>query len=146
MTHVRVIVTETGAGVEVARVIHGPRKKSVEQRTREQLRGIIERVLDENPRTSCVDMAEALHRGYWWTDLGSEEFTVIVLEPEQVEQLEPLKVEITVEDGLISDVKAPHGVQVIVRDYDTDGADESKLQRDNDGRRCVVATWEGGAP
>ena len=88
MQNVRAIVTETGAGVEIARVIHGPNKHSVEERTREQLRQIIEQVVRDNPRASCDDMDDALRRGYWSTDLGSEEFSVFVLEPVEVDQVE----------------------------------------------------------
>ena len=88
MQNIRAIVTETGAGVEIARLIHGTSKQSVEIRTRYQLRHIIEQVVRDNPRATCDDMDDALRRGYWSTDLGSEEFSVFVLEPVEVDQVE----------------------------------------------------------
>jgi len=144
--HVRVIVTETGANVEVERVIHGRNLHAVEQRAREEIRQIIEQVCRDNPHALCEDMTEAVHRGYWWADLGSEEFTVMVMEPLQIEQVDPLVVEIDVNGGLISDVNASVGAQVVVRDYDTDGADRSRLHRDGKGRACRVSTLEGDPP
>jgi len=143
MRHVRVIVTETGASIEIERVIHGQSEQSVEQRTREQLRQIIECVTHDNPKASCDNLAEALRHGYWWTDLGSEEFTVKVLAPQRIEQVNPLIVKVDVESGLVCNVHMPPGIQLVVRDYDTDGTDEAQLHHDGDGQPYVKSTWEG---
>ncbi|MCC6681650.1 MAG: hypothetical protein IT445_12175 [Phycisphaeraceae bacterium] len=145
--HIRVIVTETGGAVEVERVISGPgpRKAAVVQHTREQLRQIIRQVLKDHPDATC-DIDEAVRRGYWWVDLGNEQFTVMVLEPQHIEQVSPAVVEVFVEGGVISNVKVPVGIKVLVRDYDIDGAERDRLQKDKDGRECAVSTWEGGSP
>lgn len=144
MNHVRVIVTETGSGVTVERVIQGESKKNVERRTRQQLQSIIEQVLRDSPQAYCDDIAEALRHGYWWTDLGSEEFTVMVLEPQHVDRAEPLVVEIDLEGGMISHAKTPPNVQVNVRDFDTNGVDADRLHQDDEGRAYVKSAWESG--
>lgn len=141
MNHVRVIVTETDGDVTVARVIQGRSKKNVEQRTRQQIQSIIEQVLQDNPQAYCDDMDEVMQHGYWWTDLGHEVFTVMVLEPEHVDRAGPLVVEIDLEGGMISHAKMPHGVRVVVRDYDTDGVELDRLHRDNDGRTYTQTNW-----
>lgn len=86
--HTRVIVTESGAAVAVQCVLFDSDKARVEARAREQMRQIIEQVLQDNPDAPC-DIDEALGHGYWWADLGSEEFSVLVLEPEKATQLPP---------------------------------------------------------
>ncbi|MEX0776321.1 MAG: hypothetical protein WD042_11505 [Phycisphaeraceae bacterium] len=142
----KLIITETGAAVEVVCVVYGRRRQGVEERTRKQLRQIIQQVLYDHPRATVdCDMAEALRRGYWSADLGCEEFTVRVLEPEQTEAIDTSVIEVAVEGGLIDEVKTPAGVEVIVRDYDTDGMDEDRMEHDREGRRCLVSHWRGGA-
>jgi hypothetical protein len=49
-------------------------------------------------------------------------------------------VQITVEGGVIQDVKVPKDVKVVVRDYDCDG--EEGLQRDEDGDPFIESVWE----
>ena len=51
-------------------------------------------------------------------------------------------VRITVEGGVIQDVQLPAGVQVVVWDYDTEGVEETSLQRDDDGNEYVETIWE----
>lgn len=42
-------------------------------------------------------------------------------------------VEIDVEGGMITQVKAPRGVTVTINDYDTDGVEPEKLKSDING-------------
>jgi ferredoxin len=46
------------------------------------------------------------------------------------------------EGGVIQDVQAPKGIRVVVRDYDTDGVETERLQRDEDGNEFIEAIWE----
>jgi hypothetical protein len=51
-------------------------------------------------------------------------------------------VRVTVEGGVIQHVECPEGVQVIVKDYDTDGVDEESLQHDENGDSYIESIWE----
>lgn len=48
---------------------------------------------------------------------------------------------IIVGDGLVQDVHAPKGIEVIIRDYDVDGVDEEDLSFDEDGKECFETVW-----
>jgi len=50
-------------------------------------------------------------------------------------------VHVTVEGGVIQDVECPSGVQVVVRDYDVDGA-ETDLAEDDSGDEFIESVWE----
>jgi hypothetical protein len=50
-------------------------------------------------------------------------------------------VRITVEGGIVQHVDVPHGVQVIVRDYDVDGQEDG-LQQDENGDCYIECVWE----
>ena len=50
-------------------------------------------------------------------------------------------VHITVEGGVIQDVQVPDGVEVVVRDYDSDGIEDAQLGIDDDGNKCVETIW-----
>jgi len=43
------------------------------------------------------------------------------------------KVEIIIQGGAVVDVVKPDFVEVVIKDFDTDGVDESVLQNDEDG-------------
>ena len=49
--------------------------------------------------------------------------------------------QITMEGGVIQDVRCPEGVKVVIHDYDVDGADEG-LQRDDNGDPFIESVWE----
>jgi hypothetical protein len=50
---------------------------------------------------------------------------------------------VTVQGGVIQNIDdIPTDVRVVVRDYDVDGIDESKLEEDQDGHRFVESTWD----
>ena len=51
-------------------------------------------------------------------------------------------VRITMEGGVIQAAEVPKGVRVIVRDYDVDGVETERLQRDEDGSEFIEAIWE----
>lgn len=53
-------------------------------------------------------------------------------------------VKVIVSGGVVQGVDVPPGVTVIVYDYDTDGVDEERIERDVDGDMHTVATYEGG--
>jgi len=141
MKHVRVIVTEVGAEVSVARVIVGDSPDSVDRRTREAMRQVIVSEVSEDHRPD--DIEAVLDHGYWWTDQTREEYSVLVLKPEQVEQVDPPMVEVHVERGMVTHVQMPTPIQVKVIDYDTPapGSSDSRVVTDSGGRPCVITTW-----
>ena len=51
-------------------------------------------------------------------------------------------VRITMEGGVIQDIEVPKGMRVVVRDYDTDGVETERLQRDEGGNEFIEAVWE----
>ncbi len=53
-----------------------------------------------------------------------------------------LTVNITLEGGVIQHVQCPEGVQVVVRDYDTDGVPDDRLRQDDNGDQYIESTWE----
>jgi hypothetical protein len=152
MKHARVILTECGASVDVSHLVLSDSKTMADQRAASIVRDILEQVQRKNPRVELdpSTMDEAVRRGYWWADLGGEEFTVMIAQPQATVTLPktpPCKrpmVEVDVEGGHVADVRAPRGTTVIVRDYDLDGADPDRLTKDAEGRRCITARWRGG--
>lgn len=49
---------------------------------------------------------------------------------------------VVVEGGLIQEIYGiPPGVVIRVKDYDVDGVEEDRLQRDRDGRRYIESVW-----
>ena len=51
-------------------------------------------------------------------------------------------VQITFQGGVIQDIDCPEGVQVIVRDFDTDGVEPSSLGRNESGEEYVESIWD----
>jgi hypothetical protein len=51
-------------------------------------------------------------------------------------------VEITVEGGVVQNVYASEGIEVVVYDYDTDGVPEEDLFTDSNGHKCVRTVHE----
>jgi hypothetical protein len=51
-------------------------------------------------------------------------------------------VHITVEGGVIQDVQVPAGMKVVVWDYDIDGIEPERLQRNGRGDKYVETIWE----
>jgi len=51
------------------------------------------------------------------------------------------KVVVSIKDGAIIDVEAPPRVDVVVRDYDIDGIDETRLKVDEDGALYREMIW-----
>ena len=84
--HVRTIITEAGSCVTVTHVILGESPSQVVSEARAQMRAIITSVLKEQgePELCADDLASALEHAYWWAELGSEDFTVMIAQPEQI--------------------------------------------------------------
>ncbi|MEM1354991.1 MAG: hypothetical protein AAGH88_08920 [Planctomycetota bacterium] len=143
--HTRVIVTESGECVDVTRIFHGASEAVVRRRARRELRRIIEDVARDHPRAEPLpdEMASALEHGCWWAELGSETFSVLLLTPEAVEFADP-PVEIDIQGGRVTEVSAPQGLPILIRDYDTDGVEPGRLTHDADGKPCVETRWNGG--
>lgn len=55
-------------------------------------------------------------------------------------------VTVTIQGGLVADVKAPKGVNVVINDYDIEGWDyrDYELKKDAKNRRYAEEVWEGG--
>ncbi|HEV2561179.1 MAG TPA: hypothetical protein VGT78_03470 [Rhizomicrobium sp.] len=65
------------------------------------------------------------------------------------ERGEPPRVIVSVSGGVVQNVEIEGGtVRVEIRDYDTDGADESNpnIQTDEDGDRFTLADWSNDLP
>ena len=144
--HARVVITEAGATVDVPYLVLADTSEHATELAQRKMRSIIESVVKESQRR--FDLGEqtirkALQHGYWWADLGSEEFTVMIQEPEQIERPGSQIVTICVEGGTVSDVNAPGDIRVVICDYDIDGVDENRLSCDAKGRRCVRTVWHG---
>lgn len=139
MRHVRVIVTEVGAEVSVARVIIASSAERGDQCTRDALRQVIESDVPEDHRPE--DIEAVLDHGYWYTNQPREEYSVLVLRPEQVEQVDPLIVEVHVERGMVTNVQMPEPIQVRVVDYDNFAVCDNRVVRDSGGRPCVITMW-----
>ncbi len=84
--HVRTIITEAGDVATVTHVMIGKSQSKVTSEAQAQMRAIITSVLKEQgePGLSAEDLASALEHGYWWAELGSEDFTVMIVQPEQI--------------------------------------------------------------
>ena len=53
-----------------------------------------------------------------------------------------LQIIITVEGGIVQHVEVPsHEVEVVIRDYDVEGVDSDRLEKDDEGEECVVSVW-----
>ncbi len=143
--YTRVIVTESGECVDVMRIFHGTSEAVVQRRARRELRRIIADVARDHPRVEPLpdEMVSALEHGCWWAELGSETFSVLVLNPEAFEFLDP-PVEIDIHNGQVTEVHAPQGLAVLVRDYDTDGVEPDRVTHDPDGKPCIETRWNGG--
>lgn len=139
MKHVRVIATEVGAEVSVARLVVGSSTERVEQYTREALRQVIESEVPEDHRPE--DLEAVLDHGYWYTDQPREEYSVLVLRPERVDYADPPIVEVQVDGGIVTSVQAPQPVQVRVIDYDLHHIDGARVVTDGQGRPCIITTW-----
>lgn len=141
MKHVRVIVTEVGAEVNVARVIVAASEDRVDQHTREAMRQVIVSEIPEDHRPE--DVEAILDHGYWYTDQPREEYSVLVLKPERVEQVDPPTVEVHVERGVVTHVQMPTPIQVRVIDYDTPGpgSSDDRVVTDAAGRPCIITMW-----
>jgi len=50
---------------------------------------------------------------------------------------------ITVEGGVVSIENIPPDIEVRMFDYDIDGYNESELELDNNGRKCVITEYIG---
>jgi len=49
---------------------------------------------------------------------------------------------VTVEGGVVQHIECPDGVRAVVKDYDTDGCDETDLSKDENGDQFVESIWE----
>jgi len=56
------------------------------------------------------------------------------------------RVIVTVSGGVADILFKPVGVEVHIIDYDVDGKDADRLDRDPDGRLCCIARWDAGKP
>ncbi|ARQ95248.1 hypothetical protein [Bradyrhizobium phage BDU-MI-1] len=54
-----------------------------------------------------------------------------------------IKVEVCVEGGMVTMVKAPPGVEVVINDYDILDASPSELEQDENGADYIETTLEG---
>jgi hypothetical protein len=48
---------------------------------------------------------------------------------------------VRIEGGVVQDVKCPPDIQVLIKDYDTEGIDEADLAEDKNGRHYLEMSW-----
>jgi len=49
---------------------------------------------------------------------------------------------VIVAGGLIQEIlDIPSDIEVVVKDYDTEGSDENWLAEDDNGKKCLVSVW-----
>ena len=58
-------------------------------------------------------------------------------------KFEITKIILAVNGGVVSAVKIPHGVVVVIKDYDVEGFDENMLLKDSDGDSYKPMVFEG---
>lgn len=54
----------------------------------------------------------------------------------------PRMVHVFMEGGLIQNIELPDGVTVKVYDYDLDGVDADRIEKDGKGGDCTISVWE----
>ena len=83
--HARIIVTEAGAAVTATHLVFGQDRRSVVAQAKRQMRTIVERAMtDETGWIDTPQIRRALKEGGWWTEEGSEPYSVLILRPEQI--------------------------------------------------------------
>ncbi|MFN3166398.1 MAG: hypothetical protein ACE37H_04965 [Phycisphaeraceae bacterium] len=139
MKHVRAIVTEVGAQVDIERVIISESSEQVELLAREAMREVIKSDLEQAYWPE--DFETALDRGYWWTDFPSEQYSVLILTPLEVRHADLPVVQVHIEGGAVTSVQAPLAIKVRVVDYDVQHTDPQRIVSDAEGRPCVITNW-----
>jgi hypothetical protein len=56
------------------------------------------------------------------------------------------QVNVFMEGGIIQNIELPAGVRVTVYDYDVEGVDADRIEKDGKGDECTIATWEPQEP
>lgn len=51
-------------------------------------------------------------------------------------------VTVTVVGGVIQHVELPDDVRVVVHDYDVDGVEDERIEKDDNGDRRIVLVWD----
>jgi hypothetical protein len=136
MKHVRVIVTENGACVDVARVILGATASDVDARTRECLQQVIDSLL--GPSEPIPDIDQIMAHGGWWNDTGSQPVSVLVLTPQSFVPDRIPSVSISIKSGCVINTTSDSPVYLRVTDYDTEGVSGDRLSVDSYGRPCLI--------
>lgn len=49
---------------------------------------------------------------------------------------------ITVEGGIIQDIFADTPVDITIKDFDTEGADDDQIYTDRFGNKCLINPWD----
>lgn len=106
MSHAQIVLTETGAAITATHLIMGASQQDVSKRVAETLKEVIAQAVRDHPQAepSDAEIDAAVERGYWWTQLGSEEFTAMVVEPEHIVVAPVRDGELTRRCGLILDL------------------------------------------
>lgn len=53
-----------------------------------------------------------------------------------------MRIIVQIKEGLVEVHNIPKGMEVVVRDYDTQGADSKDLKKDEDGIDCFESIWQ----
>jgi len=53
-------------------------------------------------------------------------------------------VHVFMEGGVIQNIEIPAGVVVKVYDYDLEGVEKDRIEKDGLGDDCTIAVWQGG--
>lgn len=58
------------------------------------------------------------------------------------QSIEPKQVHIYMEGGIIQDIEYPAGVKILVYDYDVEGADADRIEKDGRGDDCIITRYD----
>jgi hypothetical protein len=101
-------------------------------------RSVLPRIYDDYEE--CVSDANAMDNSLIVGLVLPDRATPDEEEPEPSETTREIL--IIMEGALIQEIDGiPSGIVVRVQDYDVDGVDEGRLQRDEDGRRYIESVW-----
>ena len=87
--HAGVVLVECEDELTIPHLVLARTKRQVVKWTKELMRSIIEDLVRESEfRVTCsqATIKAALQRGYWWTEYGSNDFTVMILEPLTIDE------------------------------------------------------------
>lgn len=67
--------------------------------------------------------------------------TVCKAEVNPDELANPSRVNVFLEGGIVQNIEVPEGVEVHVYDYDVEGLEQDRIEKDGLGDDCAITIW-----